>query len=88
MQLHDQKLESIIALLKEEPYWTSKDIAEKLKISRSTVQKCLQELHEENIVQRVTAAPNAKTTITQRRSPWLTGSMLTNCPRKQFAKRP
>ena len=53
MLLHDQKLEQILGLLARQPYWTSIDLAQKLDMSRSTVQKCLQELHDAGLVERI-----------------------------------
>ncbi len=53
MTFHDQKLEKIVALLELRPYWRSKDLAKKLGISKSTIQKCLQELHDANLAERI-----------------------------------
>ncbi|OHB60101.1 MAG: hypothetical protein A2Y12_09140 [Planctomycetes bacterium GWF2_42_9] len=53
MLLHDEKLEKILELLKLQPYWKTKDLAAKLGTSKSTAQKCLQELHEVGLVERV-----------------------------------
>jgi DeoR family fructose operon transcriptional repressor len=53
MLLHDEKLETILELLRLQPYWKTKDLAEKLGTSRSTAQKCLQELHDVGMVERI-----------------------------------
>ncbi|OHB56297.1 MAG: hypothetical protein A2Y12_02585 [Planctomycetes bacterium GWF2_42_9] len=53
MLLHDQKLEQILDLVRLQPYWTSIELATKLGISRSTVQKCLHELHHAGVVERI-----------------------------------
>jgi DeoR/GlpR family transcriptional regulator of sugar metabolism len=53
MIFHDQKLERILELVKSQPYWTSISLAKELGISRSTVQKCLQELHDAGLVERI-----------------------------------
>jgi DeoR family fructose operon transcriptional repressor len=50
---HDEKLEKILELLSLRPYWKSIDIAQKLGISKSTVQRCLQELDERGIAERI-----------------------------------
>lgn len=53
MLLHDEKLEKILELLKLQPYWKTKDLAVKLGTSRSTAQKCLQELHNVGVIERI-----------------------------------
>ena len=53
MTFHAQKLERILQLLQLQPYWRSKDLAEKLNISKSTIQKCLQELHDSGLAERI-----------------------------------
>ncbi|MHB9071382.1 MAG: DeoR/GlpR family DNA-binding transcription regulator [Sedimentisphaerales bacterium] len=50
---HDEKLEKILELLQIQPYWKSIDIAQKLGISKSTVQRCLQELGDHGIAERI-----------------------------------
>jgi DeoR family fructose operon transcriptional repressor len=50
---HDEKLEKIVELLQLRPYWKSIDLAQKLCISKSTVQRCLQELDERGIAERI-----------------------------------
>ncbi len=50
---YDQKLENILELLDLQPYWTSKALAEKLGISRSTVQRCLDDLHRSGRALRI-----------------------------------
>jgi DeoR family fructose operon transcriptional repressor len=53
MLFHDQKLEKISQLLELRPYWKSKNLAEKLGISKSTVQRCLQELNDTGLAERI-----------------------------------
>lgn len=53
MTFHDQKLERILQLLQLQPYWRSKELAKKLGISKSTIQKCLQELHDSGFAERI-----------------------------------
>jgi DeoR family transcriptional regulator of aga operon len=50
---YDQKLENILELLDRQPYWTSKALAEQLGISRSTVQRCLEDLHRSGLALRI-----------------------------------
>jgi DeoR family fructose operon transcriptional repressor len=50
---HDEKLEKIVELLRHQPYWKSIDLARRLCISKSTVQRCLQELDERGIAERI-----------------------------------
>jgi DeoR/GlpR family transcriptional regulator of sugar metabolism len=50
---YDQKLENILKLLERQPYWTSKALAENLGISRSTVQRCLEDLHRSGLALRI-----------------------------------
>ena len=50
---HDEKLEKILELLQIQPYWKSIDIARKLCVSKSTVQRCLQELDDCGIAERI-----------------------------------
>lgn len=63
MLLHDEKLEKILDLLKVQPYWKTKDLAEKLGTSRSTAQKCLQELHNCGMVERIHGGARRKASI-------------------------
>lgn len=49
---YQQKLDRILELLKLQPYWTSRDLAIKLDISRSTVQRCLDDLHQAGLAER------------------------------------
>ncbi|MFA5292342.1 MAG: DeoR/GlpR family DNA-binding transcription regulator [Phycisphaerae bacterium] len=63
MLLHDQKLEKILELLKAQPYWTTKDLAIKLGTSRSTAQKCLQELHNVGLIERIHGGARYKNVI-------------------------
>lgn len=51
--LHDQKVEKILELLDVRSYWTSIDLSEKLGSSRSTIQRCLQELHDAGLAERI-----------------------------------
>jgi DeoR family fructose operon transcriptional repressor len=51
--LHDQKVEKILELLETRPYWTSIDLSQKLNASRSTIQRCLQELHDAGLAERI-----------------------------------
>lgn len=53
MLLYEEKLERILKLLETRPYWTTRHIAEQLRISRSTAQKCLQELHDTGKAERI-----------------------------------
>ena len=53
MTFHDQKLERIVSLLELRPYWKSVDLAKKLDVSKSTIQKCLQELHNAHLAERI-----------------------------------
>ena len=50
---HDEKLEKILEMLQLQPYWKSIDLAQKLCISKSTVQRCLQELDDRGIAERI-----------------------------------
>ena len=50
---HDEKIEKILELLQFQPYWKSADLVEKLGISKSTVQRCLQELDDNGIAERI-----------------------------------
>jgi len=50
---YDQKLQNILNLLDLQPYWTSRELADRLGISRSTVQRCLEDLHRSGLVQRI-----------------------------------
>jgi DeoR family fructose operon transcriptional repressor len=50
---HDEKIEKIIALLQVQPYWKSVILAKKLNISKSTVQRCLLELDNRGIAERI-----------------------------------
>jgi len=53
MFFYHQKLEKIIELLEQKPYWKSKTLAAKLKVSKSTIQRCLQELHDTGQAERI-----------------------------------
>jgi DeoR/GlpR family transcriptional regulator of sugar metabolism len=50
---HDEKLEKIIELLQMQPYWKSAALAKRLGISKSTIQRCLHELHSRGIAERI-----------------------------------
>lgn len=50
---HDQKVQKILELLEIKPYWKSIELVKKLKASRSTIQRCLQELHDTGLVERI-----------------------------------
>jgi DeoR family fructose operon transcriptional repressor len=50
---YQQKLDIILELLEVQPYWTSKDLSIKLDISRSTVQRCLDDLHQSGLAERI-----------------------------------
>jgi DeoR family transcriptional regulator, fructose operon transcriptional repressor len=50
---HDEKLEKILELLQIQPYWKSAALAKRLGISKSTVQRCLLELHSRGIAERI-----------------------------------
>jgi DeoR/GlpR family transcriptional regulator of sugar metabolism len=50
---YTEKLEKILELLERQPYWTSKDLSETLGISRSTVQRCLEDLQNAGRAQRI-----------------------------------
>lgn len=63
MLLHDEKLEKILEMLNSQPYWKTKDLAEKLGMSRSTAQKCLQELHNVGMVERIHGGARRKNVI-------------------------
>ena len=63
MLLHDEKLEKILELLNLQPYWTTKNLAEKLGTSRSTAQKCLQELHNIGLIERIHGGAKRKNTV-------------------------
>jgi len=50
---HDEKLEKIAELLQLQPYWKSIALAQTLGVSKSTVQRCLHELHNSGIAERI-----------------------------------
>jgi DeoR family fructose operon transcriptional repressor len=51
--MHDLKIQKILDLIGQQPYWTTADLAEKLKISRSTAQNCIRELHDSGLAERI-----------------------------------
>ena len=50
---HDQKNEKILELLEIKPYWKSIELVKRLKASRSTIQRCLNELHDAGLAERI-----------------------------------
>ncbi len=50
---YDQKCDRILELLETQPYWTSKALSQKLGVSRSTVQRCLEDLHRTGRAKRI-----------------------------------
>jgi DeoR family fructose operon transcriptional repressor len=53
MKFHEQKLQRIIELLDAREYLDTMELTDELAASRSTVQRCLSELHELGLVQRI-----------------------------------
>lgn len=53
MRFHEQKLDKILELLEKNPYWDTTELAARLSSSRSTVQRCLRELHDMGLVQKI-----------------------------------
>jgi DeoR family fructose operon transcriptional repressor len=60
---HDEKLEKIQEMLELQPYWKSIDLARKLGISKSTVQRCLQELDDQGVARRIHGGIRHKDTM-------------------------
>ena len=50
---HDEKVEKIIQLLEIKPYWKSIELAKEVGTSRSTIQRCLQELQDTGLAERI-----------------------------------
>jgi DeoR family transcriptional regulator, fructose operon transcriptional repressor len=53
MVLHEQKIEAVLGLLEGQAYWTSQALAKRLGISRSTIQRCLEELDRRGLAVRI-----------------------------------
>jgi DeoR family transcriptional regulator, fructose operon transcriptional repressor len=53
MVLHEQKIEAVVGLLEDQVFWTSQALAQRLGISRSTVQRCLEELDRRGLAVRI-----------------------------------
>jgi DeoR family fructose operon transcriptional repressor len=74
MRFHEQKLDRILELLETKPYWDTAELAAQLSSSRSTVQRCLRELHDMGLllkihggVKRLNLEPARPVTIDERR---------------------
>jgi DeoR family fructose operon transcriptional repressor len=53
MRFHEQKLDRILELLEKKSYWDTAELSVQLKASRSTVQRCLRELQDMGLVQKI-----------------------------------
>ena len=53
MQFHEQKIDKILSLLNKKTYWNTAELAAELETSRSTIQRCLKELDDMGLVQRI-----------------------------------
>jgi DeoR family fructose operon transcriptional repressor len=59
---YHEKLEKILELLNDQPCWSSKDLADRLGISRSTVQRCLDDLDRTGQAERIHGGVRRKPT--------------------------
>jgi len=53
MSFHEQKLDRILELLSKESYLDTAELSVQLNTSRSTVQRCIRELHDLGLVQKI-----------------------------------